>query len=289
MAANDDPFLRQTPFQPGTKLHPPTGIEFLRHNFDDDDVVACFLAVTSPNPFSGSTAISGQSPKPVDKITLDVRKNRGLKRPARIVRARQQDLNKMHGQPFSPHNATGTLFSLTLEGLSYQNELISAEEESRLLEWVKDLPFEPFQFHGYTGKRRIVSYGRQYDFAGRTLKKAPALPAMLSEARDRAATLCGLQPDEFVHALITEYAPGAGIGWHRDKAAFGTVVGLSLGAGCILRFRRKREDKWQRYNQPLNPRSGYALQGPARTMWEHSIAAHERLRYSITFRSLRTS
>jgi alkylated DNA repair dioxygenase AlkB len=39
----------------------------------------------------------------------------------------------------------------------------------------------------------------------------------------------------------------------------------------------------------IEPRSAYLLQGPARTVWEHSIPAVESLRYSITFRTFRGS
>jgi len=35
--------------------------------------------------------------------------------------------------------------------------------------------------------------------------------------------------------LINEYRPGAGIGWHRDKAQFDEVVGVSLLAPCCQR------------------------------------------------------
>ncbi|HEX7256079.1 MAG TPA: hypothetical protein VF236_09155 [Gaiellaceae bacterium] len=38
----------------------------------------------------------------------------------------------------------------------------------------------------------------------------------------------------------------------------------------------------------LEPRSGYVLTGPARTSWQHSIPPTKELRYSITFRTLRT-
>jgi hypothetical protein len=39
---------------------------------------------------------------------------------------------------------------------------------------------------------------------------------------------------------------------------------------------------------PLAPRSISALTSPARTEWEHSIPVVGGLRYSITFRTLRT-
>jgi alkylated DNA repair dioxygenase AlkB len=84
---------------------------------------------------------------------------------------------------------------------------------------------------------------------------------------------------------VTEYAPGAGIGWHRDKAHFGKVVGLSFGSPCRLRFRRKQGEHWERRTVDVAPRSGYLLDGAARHVWEHSIAPMERLRYSVTFRT----
>lgn len=88
--------------------------------------------------------------------------------------------------------------------------------------------------------------------------------------------------------LVTEYGPGAGIGWHRDKAVFGRVVGVSLLSPCVLRLRRKvSEKKWERVNVTAEARSAYLLSGPARTKWEHSIPPVDALRYSITFRNLR--
>jgi alkylated DNA repair dioxygenase AlkB len=39
----------------------------------------------------------------------------------------------------------------------------------------------------------------------------------------------------------------------------------------------------------LSPRSIYLMRGPSRDQWEHSIPAVDALRYSITFRSLRSS
>jgi hypothetical protein len=86
--------------------------------------------------------------------------------------------------------------------------------------------------------------------------------------------------------LINEYLPGAGIGWHRDKPQFGEVVGVSLLAPCLLRFGRKLERRWERASVPIAPRSAYRLAGPSRSVWEHSIAPLDRLRYSITFRAV---
>jgi alkylated DNA repair dioxygenase AlkB len=175
-----------------------------------------------------------------------------------------------------------------LEGLRYRPELIDHTAEDALVVRVRDLPFQEFEFHGYKGKRRVVSFGWKYDFSGGgQLRKADEIPEFLLDLRSRAALFAGTAPDAFQHVLVTEYGPGAGIGWHRDKAVFGQIVGVSLLAPCILRFRKKVNTKWDRVNVLAEPRSAYHLTGPARAEWEHSILRVDALRYSITFRTMR--
>jgi alkylated DNA repair dioxygenase AlkB len=113
------------------------------------------------------------------------------------------------------------------------------------------------------------------------------MPPFLLPLRARASELAGIATSGFQHVLVTEYAPGAGIGWHRDKAVFDEVVGISLLAACDFRFRRKKSEKWERATVMAEARSAYLLSGPARTQWEHSIPPVEALRYSITFRNFR--
>ena len=186
-----------------------------------------------------------------------------------------------------------------LQGLKYQPEFIDASEESTLLEHIRALPFREFEFHGYLGKRRIVSFGWRYEYTGRgELKKAEDIPDFLLGLRLRAASFAQIEAESLQQVLVTEYRSGAGIGWHRDKPVFDRVVGISLLEPCILRFRRRlvREVKdqkgravWQRVNLFAQRRSAYLLEGPVRTQWEHSILRVNGVRYSITFRSLRRS
>ena len=103
----------------------------------------------------------------------------------------------------------------------------------------------------------------------------------------KAAQFAGLSADALQHALITEYSAGAAIGWHRDRPEFEDVIGISLRAPCVFRFRRKQGTRWERASIGLQPRSTYLLRGPARWDWQHSIPAVDNLRYSITFRSFR--
>lgn len=45
------------------------------------------------------------------------------------------------------------------EGFRYRPELISPADEKTLLARLRELPFREFEFHNYTGKRRVVSFG----------------------------------------------------------------------------------------------------------------------------------
>jgi alkylated DNA repair dioxygenase AlkB len=173
------------------------------------------------------------------------------------------------------------------EGFRYGDDILTPEEERELIEHVRVLPLKEFEFHGYLGKRRVISFGYHYDFGERRLQEATEIPAFLLPARDRAATFARLAPEDLRHVLVTEYGPGAAIGWHRDKAVFEDVIGLSLLSPCTFRFRRKSGTKWDRFTVTVKPRSAYLLRGNSRTEWEHSIPGVEELRYSITFRSLR--
>jgi alkylated DNA repair dioxygenase AlkB len=182
-------------------------------------------------------------------------------------------------------------------GLAYLPDFIGAQEEAGLAERIAALPFKPFEFHGFTGNRRTVSFGLHYAFDGSGLSEAEPIPDWLGPLRARAAALAGREPDAFVHALVIEYAEGAGIGWHRDRPVFGEVVGISLLAPAPLRFRRKHVlsgvegagSKWERFTLTAEPRSAYLLRGEARHEWEHSIPPLETLRYSVTLRTLSAS
>jgi alkylated DNA repair dioxygenase AlkB len=172
------------------------------------------------------------------------------------------------------------------EGLCYHPGLISGTEEEALIAHLQELSFAPFQFGIYEGKRRIVSFGARYDFTHQRLEEAAAIPDWLQPFARRCEQVTGLSPGSIRHALCTEYAAGAGIGWHRDKRVFDEVLGISLRSACKLRLRRRRGEKWERFSLDAQPRSLYVLRGPARNVWEHSIPPVEDLRYSITFRSM---
>jgi alkylated DNA repair dioxygenase AlkB len=175
------------------------------------------------------------------------------------------------------------------EGFQYEERVLSPDRERSLIGSFEHLQFREFEFRGFLGKRRTVSFGWRYDFNVRELQEAEEIPTFLRPLRQQAAKFAGLPPQSLQHVLLTEYAPGAAIGWHKDRPEFENVIGISLGAPCVFRFRRKNGTRWERASIELQPRSAYFMRGPARWDWQHSIPPVDKLRYSITLRSLHES
>ena len=171
-------------------------------------------------------------------------------------------------------------------GLVTSEEFVSTTEEEALIAGIAGVELSPFRFQGFTGKRLTHSFGYHYDFDTARFAQTEPIPDWLLPLRDRAAAFAGLAPDDLVQALLIRYDPGAGIGWHRDRPVFDRVVGISLGSPATINFRQRTATGFRRVKLELAPRSAYCLSGEVRREWEHGIASHDALRYSVTFRSL---
>lgn len=181
---------------------------------------------------------------------------------------------------------TADLFGEPLiAGLEYRPDFISSDEEQALIAHLSEAELSPFRFQGWTGRRLTRTFGWRYDFDDQSFAPSDSIPDWLLPLRSKAAAFAGVEADDCVHVLLVRYDPGAGIGWHRDRPVFETVVGISLGTPAILRFRRRRPGGFDRAQVEVEPRSAYLLSGPARHDWEHSIAPGDSLRFSITFRT----
>ena len=97
------------------------------------------------------------------------------------------------------------------EGMKYQPNFLSAEEERALLRNIENLPFKEFEFHGFTGKRRTVSFGWRYDFNGGGLGRTEDMLEFLMKLStgggitgmaQALTVLCGLRALEW--AGVTE-------------------------------------------------------------------------------------
>ena len=197
----------------------------------------------------------------------------------------------------APSTSPGLFAPAVPAGFDYLEDFISPAEERDLLDVIEGLPFSPVVMRGAVARRRIAHFGWTYGYYARRTEPGPPLPAFLRPVRARVAAWAGVDDEVFVEALVTEYPPGATIGWHRDAPVFGDVVaGLSLRTACRMKFRpyvspsAVRDANLPRrttHEVELAPRSGYLMADAARRNFEHSIPAVSATRYSITFRTLR--
>lgn len=162
-----------------------------------------------------------------------------------------------------------------------------------MLERIAPLPFREARFQQYVARRRVVHFHADGDVDtrnayddGESFSSGPA-PPFLVALQDRIARAFAIDKAAFVHTMISEYRPGAPIGWHRDKPAYGIVFGLSLKGRGTMRFRPLEAGAERRQTRvlELEPRSLYMMQGPIRWLWQHSMPPAMELRYSITFRT----
>jgi alkylated DNA repair dioxygenase AlkB len=170
-------------------------------------------------------------------------------------------------------------------GFDYWLDVLSPGDQAALVADLQALAFRPYEHRGYVAHRQVAAFDRPAatDPAGTADNGwPPFLERLISRLGDRL----GLEAERFVQVLINAYAPGAGIGWHRDRPIYGEVLGVSLLAPCVMRLRRRQGEGFERRNAPLAPGSVYRLSGEARSAWEHSIVPLTAMRYSVTFRTL---
>ncbi len=171
-------------------------------------------------------------------------------------------------------------------GLIFLPEFLSVSEERDLLAFINTVEFRTFQMHGVTAKRRIKQFGWHYAFESYQLTPTDPIPAEFASIGARSAALAGIDAGEWGEVLVTEYAAGSGIGWHRDAPAFGIVAGISIVGSCRMRFQTGAGASRVTSAIELPPRSIYLLTGEARVKWQHMIPPTRELRYSITFRTV---
>jgi alkylated DNA repair dioxygenase AlkB len=172
-------------------------------------------------------------------------------------------------------------------GFVYRPELLSEVEERDLAQAISRIELSDVKMRGAVARRRTAHFGWLYGYETWRIEPGPPIPDFLLPLRDRVGELAGVASDALVEVLLTEYRPGAGIGWHRDAPMFGVVAGVSLLGACRFRFERGTGAARETRAVTLAPRSAYLLTGEAREMWRHSIPPTKELRYSVTFRDLR--
>ena len=181
-------------------------------------------------------------------------------------------------------------------GFAYRPDIVTADEEAALVAALARIELANVEMRGGVARRRTAHYGWTYGYTARQTSPGAPIPDFLLPLRERAAGWAEVDPDDLAEALVTEYPPGAPIGWHRDAPMFDVIVGISLGAACRMKFRpyvspkdlggAGRAPRRATHEIALAPRSAYLMRGAARRDFEHHIPPVAALRYSITFRTL---
>ena len=175
-------------------------------------------------------------------------------------------------------------------GFSYIPDFISEAEEEALLKAVSEQELHVFTFQGYEAKRKVASFGFDYSFESRSLKKGKPIPSSFKFLIEKAARQLSVAPEQIAELLIIEYPVGAVINWHRDAPPFDIIAGVSLLSDCTFKFRPQEKAKQTRSSVihiPVKRRSLYVMDGESRSDWQHSTAPAKAVRYSITLRTLR--
>jgi alkylated DNA repair dioxygenase AlkB len=175
-------------------------------------------------------------------------------------------------------------------GFSYHPEFISEAEETELIKQIAGVELHTFTFRGYEAKRRVASFGHDYNFETKSLSRGREIPSGFQWIIQRVSQHTRIEAKYFAELLITEYPEGSTINWHRDAFPFDLIAGLSLGEEC--RFRLRPHDKAKQTKAsiiflPVRRQSLYIIHGDARIHWQHSTAPVKSVRYSITFRTLK--
>lgn len=190
-------------------------------------------------------------------------------------------------------------------GFAYHHGFLSAAEEQELLVWAAAVATRPSRYGDYAALRRTASF--RLGNRGAEEQESAQAPELLTRLAERVARFVGRDASAFPHALLTEYPPGAPMGWHRDAPPWRVIYGVSLGAPCRFFLRPLSADARYASRQALGslggaalarpagdstlrltlePRSLYVIAGPARSVWQHSLPPVKALRYSITLRTM---
>jgi hypothetical protein len=160
-------------------------------------------------------------------------------------------------------------------GFVYQPDFLTKEEEEELLRHIQALPLKNAPFKEYVAKRRV------YGWWGNR-----KLPEWLLPITAKLAAWQGMPQEAFPNALISEYSPGTGVGWHRDAPPYKKIFGLSLAGWAEFQLRPNRNASVQKeFSRTVEPRSIYIMQGESRERFQHRVVETKTMRYSITFRT----
>jgi alkylated DNA repair dioxygenase AlkB len=183
-------------------------------------------------------------------------------------------------------------YKLWPDGFNYVPDFLNRDEEAELVTAIRQIELHAFQFQGFEAKRKVASFGFDYNFNNGRLTKGQPFPTSFHPLIRKVAGYVQLSEKDFAELLVTEYPPGSVINWHRDAPPFKLICGISLLEDCLFKLRLYQKDKQGKksiLSVVLQRRSMYVMDRESRISWQHSITPVKRTRYSITLRTLNDS
>jgi hypothetical protein len=125
-----------------------------------------------------------------------------------------------------------TSIGIIPDAFAYHPDFINEEEQHRLVETIERLEFSEVRMHGMVAKRRVAHFGWNYGYETWRISPGPPVPEFLLPLRARVAELLKIEAAAFEEVLVTEYPPGAVIGWPRC-ADVRSCCGRRLAVGSL--------------------------------------------------------
>lgn len=163
------------------------------------------------------------------------------------------------------------------EGLSVEEEVISKDEETRLISVVLPL-LEPMRGDGKAGRQRVRRFGWSLEKEAKWLGDAPM--SLFPDALQAR----GIHRGRYESVTLNEYRTGQSISPHVDPPGFGEPIWvLSLGAGAVMSFTDMEGREVIKF--PVGGRTLVGMRGEARWKWRHGAEMNgEGVRHSIVYR-----
>jgi alkylated DNA repair dioxygenase AlkB len=181
------------------------------------------------------------------------------------------------------------------KGLSVYLDIISIEEEKKLIEWLDSGDKWKHIILKNPKSRRVQQYGFEYNYFKKSVKAVTHhMEGPILEISEKLKDYGFLSP---IQCIVNEYYRNQGIAAHIDNKNFGdTVAGISIHDDGIMNFRNG--DKLFKCFLPR--RSLVVMKEDARYIWTHEISSNvtymvgdkkitkkdEYRRVSLTFREM---
>jgi len=169
--------------------------------------------------------------------------------------------------------------------LGFYLEVITPDEETKLIRLIENSGLT-YSAYDPDNRRSSCAFGWDYSFADDSFIPCEPMPEGFRSICANAAARAGVGPESFAECLLNRYEEGAVIQPHFDKPVWDIVVGVSLGAKAVMKFRKSTSATSDCIDVILPRRSLYVLRGASRYEYTHEIPPVGETRWSITFRSM---